>query len=204
MPTGYTSKLYDGKRQTFAEFTLSCARAFGALVPMRDEPADADIPDEFQPDTQYSDRRLKESRALLVELDALTAAEAEARAWADYETQLNGFAKAQAERAAMRDRYEAMLEQVEAWEPPTSDHVGLKEFMVQQLRDSIKHDTEGYEQFMPKRLEAREWVEKQRQGALRTIVYSAGEREKEIERARSRSAWVKSLRESLEAVTVDA
>ena len=46
MPIGYTSKLHDGD-QPFNEFIMSCARAFGALVTMRDDPNDAPIP-EFE------------------------------------------------------------------------------------------------------------------------------------------------------------
>ena len=38
MPTGYTLDLYNGKDITFEEFVLKCARAFGALIDMRDEP----------------------------------------------------------------------------------------------------------------------------------------------------------------------
>ena len=52
MPTGYTAKIADG--QTFEEFILSCARAFGALVEMRDEPADAPIPEEFKPSAYHT------------------------------------------------------------------------------------------------------------------------------------------------------
>ena len=49
MPTGYTLELYDGKDITFEEFVLKCARAFGALINMRDEPRDAPIPERFEP-----------------------------------------------------------------------------------------------------------------------------------------------------------
>jgi len=37
MPTGYTADLNDGKQVTFQEFTMKCARAFGALIEMRDD-----------------------------------------------------------------------------------------------------------------------------------------------------------------------
>ena len=37
MPTGYTDKIKDGI--TFKEYAMGCARAFGALITMRDNPA---------------------------------------------------------------------------------------------------------------------------------------------------------------------
>ena len=45
MPTGYTAGILEG--ETFEQYALQCAKAFGALVMMRDEPSDAPIPDQF-------------------------------------------------------------------------------------------------------------------------------------------------------------
>ena len=36
MPTGYTHELHEGEEISFEKFVMSCARAFGALVLMRD------------------------------------------------------------------------------------------------------------------------------------------------------------------------
>jgi len=38
MPSGFTSDIYDGKKITFKDFTLKCARAFGACIHLRDDP----------------------------------------------------------------------------------------------------------------------------------------------------------------------
>lgn len=48
MPTGYTADVQSGKVTDFAEYAMNCARAFGALVLMRDDPSDADIPERFE------------------------------------------------------------------------------------------------------------------------------------------------------------
>lgn len=37
MPTGYTASVQEGKVTEFRDFAMECARAFGALVMMRDE-----------------------------------------------------------------------------------------------------------------------------------------------------------------------
>ncbi len=40
MPSGYTENIYYGKKVAFKDFALGCARAFGACVMQRDDPAD--------------------------------------------------------------------------------------------------------------------------------------------------------------------
>ena len=49
MPTGYTSKIYEGKENvTGKSFIMDCARGFGACISMRDESSDTPIPEEFK------------------------------------------------------------------------------------------------------------------------------------------------------------
>jgi hypothetical protein len=68
MPTGYTAAIKDGI--SFQQFAMACARAFGALVMMRDEPSSAPIPD-FQP-SNFHVEHLELARAELARLQALT------------------------------------------------------------------------------------------------------------------------------------
>jgi len=70
MPTGYTAKLMESG-QTFQDFVMQCARAFGACVMMRDDPMDAPIPERFEP-SDYNVKRLAEAKAELVKLQAMT------------------------------------------------------------------------------------------------------------------------------------
>ncbi|MEB9419887.1 hypothetical protein [Bacillus cereus group sp. BfR-BA-01318] len=44
MPSGYTYIIEDREKVSGSEFILRCARQFGALITMRDEPMDAEIP----------------------------------------------------------------------------------------------------------------------------------------------------------------
>ena len=61
MPTGYTYDLYDGKDIEFPDFVMKCARAFGALIEIRDDPMDAAIPTSSRRavTTRSSSRRRK-------------------------------------------------------------------------------------------------------------------------------------------------
>ncbi len=42
-------------------------------------------------------------------------------------------------------KYELMLEKVKEWIPPTDEHNGLKNFMIQQIADSIKWDCNNHD-----------------------------------------------------------
>jgi hypothetical protein len=53
--TGYTATLTE-KDQTFEQFVWACARNFGALITMRDDPMDAPVPELFELRSYYSER----------------------------------------------------------------------------------------------------------------------------------------------------
>lgn len=57
MPTGYTANIKNGI--TFEEFALDCARNFGALIIMRDEPKDAPIPEQFEASKHHEEATSK-------------------------------------------------------------------------------------------------------------------------------------------------
>lgn len=196
MPTGYTAPVQDGKITEFRDFALQCARAFGALVEMRDEPMDAPIPEELKP-SRYHDEAVVEAKAELAALERMSASACEALAEKHYQRyvrEAEAFVKRQAQ---VRQRYEAMLAKVEAWTAPTRDHEGLKKFMADQLTESIRFDC-GYTPEKPRRLSGAQWRTQERARLKRDISYHTAEGKKEVQRAKERTAWVKALRESLE------
>ena len=113
MPTGYTADVGDGKVVEFSEFVMQCARAFGALITMRDDPHDAPIPDEFSPDA-YHQKALASAEERLREVEARTAEQ-----WMDLHRQavvdaIRERREGRTKRLATRDRYESMLAQAQA------------------------------------------------------------------------------------------
>jgi len=196
MPTGYTAPVQSGEITEFKDFALQCARAFGALVMMRDEPMDAKIPDAFEP-SDYHTRRLAEAKAELERLRSLTPEQIEAEAEKAWQTELDYHNKRVAETALQRKRYEDMLAKVEAWVPPTPDHTGLKEFMASQLRESIEFDCRDREP--PKRKTSEEWLHAALKSALWNVEYHEKGQREEIERTEGRNRWLRELRESLKA-----
>lgn len=196
MPTGYTACILDGA--DFNKYIMGCARAFGALVMMRDEPADAPIPERFEP-TDYHANAIKSAREELDRLDRMSLADAAVAAQADYDSQLARNKAAIARNDEMRGRYEAMLKRVEAWKPPTSDHEGLKKFMREQIDSSMDFDCSNdyYLGNAPTLLTAMGWRSAQVEKARQQIAYHSREHAEEVGRAHTRTDWVKALRESL-------
>jgi hypothetical protein len=196
MPTGYTAAIKDGV--TFDKFAMNCARAFGALITLRDEPGDAPIPDRFEP-SDYHAKAIRKAEERLLELDGISVEDAGLAAQVDHETALESCRKTIAENDQLRARYEGMLKQVDAWQPPTPDHEELKKFMREQITRSIDFDcsNEYYLRNMPAKLTAMEWRSKQVEAARRDIAYHSKEHAEEVGRAASRTDWVKALRESL-------
>lgn len=201
MPSGYTSGIYEGD-DSFENYAWNVARGFGALIEMRDAPKDAAIPDEFTPNTTWNDERLEEARATLRRLERITPAEAEVLAKAEHDQSVARREEEAAKRDVLRERYDSVLAQVFAWDPPTPDHIELKNTMVEQLKQSIEFDCKGIEHWPVEPLRtSQEWVEVKREKAERDVEYHTAEREKAIERAAGRTAWVKALRDSLTAVS---
>lgn len=196
MPTGYTDSIKDGI--TFEEFVLTCARAFGATITMRDDPIDKPIPDKFDP-SDYHVKELTRARKNLTKINKITVGEAEKLAIADYKKEINSIKKCIEEDRMLMAQYREMLNQVKMWTPPTSEHNKLKEFMDKQITGSIEHDgMEDYYTRNPAILQTgKEWLKTQKEVAQRDIAYHTNENKKEIDRTESRTAWVKALRDSL-------
>lgn len=197
MPTGYTAAIVDGI--DFKTFAMNCARAFGACVELRDEPAGGDlIPDRFAP-SDYHAKRVEQAKRDQVALDAMTPAELEkcaVEAYAHAEGLRIDAINSKKKQLAL---YEAMLEKVAAWTPPTEEHVGMKKFMADQIKQSIDFDCDcSYYQTPTVLMTGSEWKEERSRKLARDLEYHAKEDAAEQARASSRTKWVQELRMSLE------
>ena len=133
MPSGYTSDIYNGKEVTFKDFALGCARAFGACVMQRDDPADEKP--KIMPEESYHTEELKK----LKKFEKPTKAQFDSyvkETIADYEKSIK-------EKNELKKRYSDMLEEVNNWQPPTKEHERLKAFMIEQLTESKQWDCGG-------------------------------------------------------------
>lgn len=195
MPTGYTSRLCDGP-QTFEDFAMGCARAFGALVEMRDEDTNAPIPDEFTP-SAYHENAVAFAKLELARFKALAVCNAERDAIKEYDAAITAWTKRREENRAIRDRLGAMRRDVREWVPPTPDHAGMKKFMLEQLDTTAEFDGRDWPDSKPQLVSGADYRLAGIEKALKDIAYHTVEYQKEVERCRERSAWVRALRESL-------
>ena len=195
MPTGYTAELME-KGLDFRTFTLRCARAFGACVMQRDDSMD-DAPKKQKP-SKYATNALKEAEKKLKQLQAMPAKRQQ-----DYGEEQRSKAVASAKQSLATTRTEnarldKMAIQVRAWHPPTDDHKGLKDFMLDQISIS-RHDEAWGEKYVreaeEKTVEAYfvEAVSK----AVRDVAYYKEEVQKEQARTAQRNGWIDDLYRSL-------
>lgn len=195
MPTGYTHQIANGEVTTLRQFAMSAARGMGALVTMRDEPHDAPVPDWFEPSSYHSER-IAEAHQRLAAALALSDKACVEKAKDLYAAQRASLTEARERDAEVRNRYERMLDQVKAWK---SAPEGLREFMTQQLTESIRFDCMGDSyRTLPAQLSGDVWREQEVEGAKRDIDYHRAELTKEVERTASRNAWLAQLRAGLD------
>lgn len=195
MPTSYTHNIAKGI--SFEEFALSCARAFGALVSMRDDTENTPIPDEIKLSNYYKEK-LAEIKSELTTIENLTPSEIKQRCTKEYQEHLNYQKERRKEMANLKKQYTTMLASVNKWAPPTVDHVELKGFMVDQITKSIDYDCDpSYYSEKVHKKDDRTWVSDKIKELKKDLAYYTKEYKKEIERCKERTKWIQALKQSL-------
>jgi hypothetical protein len=194
MSTGYTAHIKDGI--TFNRFVWNCARAFGALVMMRDDPQGTPIPERFEPSPYYAESAQKDA-AELARLQSLTKEQASAECLAAYQRELEAYHQRRADKRDLREKYLRMLAKAKEWQPPTPEHVGLRDFMVQQITESIEWDCSEKYDTAPVCKSTDAWLADSIERARQSLVRSEQSHAEEVERTESRNRWLQALRESV-------
>jgi hypothetical protein len=196
MPTGYTAPVEAGEITDFPTFALLCARAFGALVLLRDEPLKpGTIPQTLKPEAPFYAEKLAQLDAALAELDALTSEQVEQLAITSHADEMARHLEREVDRKRRLARNEAMKAEVEKWTPPTKDHSELWAFMLKQLRMSaemleLPADT-------PETLAGEAWRRKRRERLISEKAYYL-KRHGEVQALDlERQSWLDALRGSL-------
>jgi len=194
MPTGFTAPIYENQPITFRAFMLRMARGMMPLVTLRDESLDAPLPNAFAPST-FNAGQAEQARARLSALLAVTPEEAARRCAAEHAEAVEVWRTARTRNAALQDRYEAMLAQVEAWAAPTPNHEGLKRYAAEQIRESIKWDCGVWDE--PVARDPSTWLAESIASARQDIERADTRQREEEERAAASTRWLSALRGAL-------
>jgi len=194
MPTGYTADLYDGRATTAAEYLIGCARAFDYESGRNGKKLEPSTPD-----TTHADGAILTHEARIAEVTAWSDDDADREAEKVYRAEMERVQEQRAKYDAIQARYESVLADVEAWEPPTELHVGMKEFAVKQLRESLEFDCGTSWLKDPERKSGAVYRADEIASAAKSLSYYREDRAKAIKRTEERNAWVGALLESLPA-----
>lgn len=151
MATGYTAAIEDGI--SFQDFVLRCARAMGACIMQRDEPLNAPIKMD-EPSGYYKVEGEKAFRELAM-FSSMDLASREQVYRESIRSRESALSEIKVGHSELRAKYDDMLQKVNEWEPPTEDHVGLKEFMQEQIAESMSFDCYDVAETQPPTFE--EW-----------------------------------------------
>jgi len=187
MTTGYICIIEEKLDVTLRDFVLRCAHAFGPVAHQRDEGLDSPLrAPEMDPDVA---KDLTRAEARLREAEGMTLAQAEVLAEAQFAAAKKWAQEIEWSRAATGSRYRAMLAKVEAWNPPTPDHQGLKDFMVEQIRGSMS----DYVPPDPLRVSAEAWLAAAVESASEDVTRLRVRLAKEEKNVAFAKAWIEAL-----------
>jgi hypothetical protein len=154
MPSGITSKIYDGEDVSLRDYLMTVGRQMSMAIMQRDE---GPGPVKLRKPSTYSLDALEQAILERHRLADLTEAECADEAAAEFLRSREARREYKERKDALRARYQAMYEKVEAWEPdPKVEYV--KGHALKYLRESIEFDCpEGRDIWPPDQDEPTPW-----------------------------------------------
>lgn len=138
MPTGYTAGILDGKITTFPQFGKLCMRAFGATIHLRDESLDTEYEQRLPSD--YHLKEAEKAKQLILDAETLTDEVIFDAKMAELETSKKYHLEAIEKAKKASISLNKILLEVRKWQPPTDEHTGIKEFMIDQIIKTLNFD----------------------------------------------------------------
>lgn len=138
MATGYTAGIINGTTKTFQDFTKHCMRAFGACIHMRDESDDIEYTPRIP--SNYHLNALKKAKEKLKQAETFTNIELIQARKKELQESKKYHLESIIEIKAARIKLDDFLTKAINFKVPTSEHEGLKKFMIEQLQSTIDYD----------------------------------------------------------------
>lgn len=204
MPTGYTAGILDGTIKDFPQFAKLCMKAFGATIMMRDEP----LYKEWEPrvPSDYHTKAIDKAKEDLEKSKSMSDEDIMAKAKSEIEKNKDYHSKKILECTSSLKNLNELLIKAKEFVPPTEEHQGIKDFMIDQIEKTISFDAddkyhvekllkldEEFKSLSPKKVRA-SMVEK----ANYDLNYHNQENEKEIQRCLESNLWVTQMVEAVE------
>lgn len=138
MSTGYTAGILNGKIKSFKQFATQCIRAFGGAIHMRDDDWDA----PYRPDkvSDHYPNLIKEINKKIEKLNNMSDKELIRLRKKELIEQKKRYQEYVEERMEARLKLNRFLDDAKKYTPPTPEHEGIKNFMIEQLTDTIGWD----------------------------------------------------------------
>ena len=179
---------------------MICARNFGACISMRDEPLDTPIPEKFEESKHY----LKKYNEAVSDLNHYCNASNEELA-SQYQTEMTKEKKYYTDKIEelenLSKSFSRLIDQANAWNPPSDDHSSLKDFMVNQLTESKNVDCNlsFYKERLTELFDTNYtvWLQNKIKEAEKDVAYYKKQISKDEDVYASRNLWIKQLRGSL-------
>lgn len=195
MPTGYTAGIESGEITDLKQFALVCARAFGYLIELRDEPLNKPLPEKLGHSNYYT-QQIESDKKTIEELEGLSANDWQIRYYSMIEKQTNLHKKYLAELRDNKSKYESIKSQVLDWTPPTDEHNGLKDFMLEQIEMCVS----DYEPPPPVFKDIDTWKAETILSATKSLERSKKRFFEEEEKTKNKNDWLHALRLSLDGI----
>lgn len=204
MPSSYTAPIQEGEEGFKPEdFILRCARSVCAFVHQRGQSLSSE--NKLRKPDEYYQKKNKELKSQLSKLISLSEEEI-IREFNEYRAEkIKYYNESIEEKKEIKKRYSYVLNFVEKWEPPTEEHVHLKEFALNQLNESIRFDIgyEGDDCYFKKSLSEIkntnpfQWHYEKISDITSSISRNYEEIEKENKRCDQANSWISELYTSL-------
>ena len=198
MPTGYTSEIGTKDNLTFKEFTLKCARAFGACIHQRDDASDI-LPQKQKVDN-YHISQLNAAIKKLKTFKKTSKKVLRQKMERDFLKRNKELLISIEKTHALQNKYKLMLKKVNNWIPPSTEHDGLKKFMIEQIAESIKWDcsTSYQEEGLSREKESfEEHYVAELKSLEDDIKYHEKKYNEDVERTNKANQWIEDLYNSL-------
>lgn len=204
MPTGYTEGIINGTTKSFEDFAKQCMRAFGATIHMRDDCFDTEYTPRVPSD--YHIAALKKAKEARKELKKMSDKDLIAHRRKELKEDRKRYFKYVTTADNIKQKLEVYLTRAKNYMPPAKEFLKIKEFMIDQLVETIKHD--GNSTYYKDKIEKIDFELKTLDPIIIAIhyfeeinwqiKYHTKEHKAELKRCEESNKWVEDFIKSLE------